>query len=155
MKAAEQMAASIEKDLAHSFDNARIPQEVTVTPTEKGVLISITDNAKEGMFEIGSAVPRPEMVRAMEKIGHTLSTRSGNIVIGGHTDARPFSDDKYDNWRLSTARAHSAYYMLVRGGLAEKRVVEVAGFADRRLKVPEDPMADANRRIEVLLETDG
>jgi chemotaxis protein MotB len=31
--------------------------------------------------------------------------------------------------------------------------MEVAGFADRKLKVKDDPYADANRRIEILLET--
>ena len=46
----------------------------------------------------------------------------------------------YDNWRLSTARAHSAYYMLVRAGLDEKRITEVAGFADRKLKIDGRPV---------------
>ena len=41
----------------------------------------------------------------------------------------------------------------MRAGLDEKRVMEVAGFADRKLKVKDDPYADANRRIESLLET--
>jgi chemotaxis protein MotB len=44
--------------------------------------------------------------------------------------------------------------MLVRGGLSEERVKQVSGFADRRLQVPADPLADANRRIEILLEAD-
>ena len=34
----------------------------------------------------------------------------------------------------------------------KKRVSQVTGFADRRLKVPADPMADANRRIEILIQ---
>jgi chemotaxis protein MotB len=107
------------------------------------------------MFEIGSAVPQGELVRAMEKIGQTLDEHTGRIRINGHTDGRPFRGGDYDNWRLSTARAHSAYYMLVRGGIDEARVQEVAGFADRKLKVPGDPLADANRRIEIFLETGG
>ena len=105
------------------------------------------------MFEIGSAVPRPELVRAMAKIGKVLAEHKGSIVVNGHTDARPFRNGKYDNWRLSTARAHAAYYMIARSGLDEKRMVEVAGFADRKLKNPADPLAAENRRIEILLET--
>ena len=38
------------------------------------------------------------------------------------------------------------------GGLDENRIVEVAGFADRKLKVESDPYAASNRRIEILLE---
>ncbi|KAB2854384.1 MAG: PadR family transcriptional regulator [Sphingopyxis terrae] len=54
--------------------------------------------------------------------------------------------------QLSAARAHMAYYMLVRGGLAEKRVVKIAGYADRLLKSSKDPLAAVNRRIEILLK---
>ena len=70
----------------------------------------------------------------MEKIGRIVNEQKGTISINGHTDARPFRSDTYDNWRLSTARAHSAYYMLVRGGVDERRITEVAGFADREPK---------------------
>ena len=107
------------------------------------------------MFEIGSAVPHRELVLAMEKVAAILNGRNGKITINGHTDGRPFKSKTYDNCRLSSARAQSAYYMLVRGGLEERRVEEVAGFADRQLKVPDDPYADRNRRIEILLETRG
>jgi chemotaxis protein MotB len=91
----------------------------------------------------------------MEKIGHIVNGQKGNIVINGHTDARPFRSDTYDNWRLSTARAHSAYYMLVRGGVDERRITEVAGFADREPKDKADPLSAVNRRIEILLEAGG
>jgi chemotaxis protein MotB len=93
------------------------------------------------------------MVIAMEKIGKLLSARSGAIAIRGHTDGRPFKKGAYDNWRLSSDRAQSAYYMLIRGGLAENRVSQISGFADKRLQGPNDPLAPANRRIEILLQT--
>ncbi len=149
-----EIAADIRKELAGSFggDN-KVFKGLTVTETDKGVLISVSDQFNFGMFEIGSAVPTRETVLAMEKISKILSAHKGNIRIDGHTDARPFKSDTYDNWRLSSARAQSAYYMLLRAGLDEKRVMEVAGFADRRLKVKDDPYAAANRRIDILLET--
>ena len=118
-------------------------------------MISVTDQFDFGMFEIGSAVPRRELVLAMEKIGSTLAEQKGTLTISGHTDARPFRSANYDNWRLSSARAHSAYYMLVRGGLDEARITEVAGHADRELKDTADPFGAANRRIEILLDVDG
>jgi chemotaxis protein MotB len=45
--------------------------------------------------------------------------------------------------------------MLVRGGVDEARIKEVAGFADRDPKDKADPLSAANRRIAILLETDG
>ena len=41
-----------------------------------------------------------------------------------------------------------AYYMLARGGLEEDRVKAIEGVADREPKLPDDPEAAANRRIE-------
>ena len=108
------------------------------------------------MFEIGSAVPRRELVLAMEKIGKVLAEQKGTITINGHTDARPFQSEAYDNWRLSTARAHSAYYMLVRARPRRAAASPKSpAIADRKLKIKADPFAAANRRIEILLEVGG
>ena len=149
----EQLAEQLRRELAEVFgaDDA-LNRTVSVTARRTGVLISLTDELNYGMFEIGSAVPERELVLAMERIGAAIAARPGPVAIMGHTDGRPFRSADYDNWRLSSARAHSAYYMLVRGGLPETRVSEIAGFADRQLRVPEEPLADANRRIEIFLE---
>ena len=50
------------------------------------------------------------------------------------------------------SRAQIAYYMLVRGGVEESRFDRIEGHADRGLKVPGDPNAAQNRRIEILLK---
>jgi chemotaxis protein MotB len=111
----------------------------------------VTDEIDFTMFAIGSAEPQPKVVRAMESIAKVIRSRPGKIIIRGHTDGRPFKSDTYDNWRLSTARAHMAYYMLVRGGVDETRIERVEGHADRALKNSADPNAAENRRIEILL----
>ncbi len=143
------------RELAKALAGDRIAEGVSVEATGKGVVISITDQLDFGMFEIGSAMPRRDLVLAMEKIGRVVNSQQGSLSIQGHTDARPFRSETYDNWRLSSARAHAAYYMLVRAGVDEKRVKEVAGFADRDPKDRADPLAAVNRRIAILLETDG
>ncbi|MGE0212588.1 MAG: MotB family protein [Parvibaculaceae bacterium] len=124
---------------------------VDVKTTDEGVLLSLTDTSSFGMFDIASAKPRAELVRFMEKVAKALNERTGTIIIRGHTDGRPFRSETYDNWRLSAARAHMAYYMLVRGGIDEKRVERIEGHADRALKLPSDPEAAENRRIEILV----
>jgi chemotaxis protein MotB len=149
-----EIAERIRDEIDEAFgDGDELNRTISVEARTEGVMISVTDELNYGMFEIGSAVPQRELVLAMETIAAALTAQQGSIRINGHTDARPFRTEAYDNWRLSTARAHSAYYMLVRTGLDERRIREVAGFADRDLKVPEDPNADANRRIEIFLET--
>ncbi len=128
--------------------------QIEVQSASDGVLISLTDDRNFSMFAVGSAEPQPKTVEVMARIGEILKTRAGAIVIRGHTDGRPFKSAIYDNWRLSAARAHMAHYMLIRGGLDEQRIEKIEGYADRRLKVTHDPMAPANRRIEILLRKD-
>ncbi|WP_377298450.1 MotB family protein [Rhizobium sp. SGZ-381] len=149
-KQADELRQAIENQIAGV--SGKLAEGLIVTPAEGGVLVTLSDQSQTPMFNLGSAVPRREMVLAMEKIGGLLKGRPGEVVIRGHTDARPFRDPQNDNWRLSAARAHSAYFMLVKGGLEETRVKQISGFADRRPQVPDDPMADQNRRIEILLQ---
>lgn len=122
-----------------------------VRQVEEGLLVSLTDDASFGMFAVGSAEPRPELVRAIDKIGPLIAKRRGVIIVRGHTDNRPYKSDNYDNWRLSTARAQMAYYMLVRSGVDAQRIEHVEGYADRRPKLQNDPAAAQNRRIEILI----
>jgi chemotaxis protein MotB len=124
--------------------------QVDVRQTDEGVLISLTDNANFGMFGIGSAEPHPQTVEAMQRIASVLNQREGAIVIRGHTDARPFRDARSDNWRLSTARAHTAQDLLIQGGINEARIEHVEGHASRRPRAG-DPNAAENRRIEILI----
>lgn len=150
IKAAE-LKSEILKAVQPSKDFSPQPH-IEVRRTGAGTLISLTDDFDFTMFAVGSAEPHAKVVRAMAEIAKLLQSRPGKIVIRGHTDARPFKSANYDNWRLSHARAQMALYMLVRGGLNESRIVRVEGHADREPKVPVNPNADQNRRVEILLQ---
>ena len=149
VKDARKVKEAITQELAKSGE--AVPANLKVSAGKGGVTISLADDVTTGMFTIGSARPTPEVVKMMEKIATVLAKRDGNVVIRGHTDSRPFQNADYDNWRLSTARAQMAYYMLTRGGLDEARVKGIEGVADRDPKLPGSPEAAANRRIEILL----
>ena len=118
--AAAQIEAQIKEALARSVSGA-LPG-IDVKATDEGVLISLTDQYDFGMFAIASAEPRPAMVVVMDKLAKVLAGQPERLIVSGHTDGRPYKSGTYDNWRLSSARAHMAYYMLVRGGIDEKRV---------------------------------
>lgn len=149
-KKADELKQQIQSQIAGV--SGKLAEGLIVTPAEGGLLITISDQSDSPMFNVGSAVPRRELVLAMEKIGAILKDRKGDVVIRGHTDGRQFKSGDNDNWRLSSQRAHSAYFMLTKGGLAEDRVKQISGYADRRLQLPNNPLADQNRRIEILLE---
>lgn len=147
-------AENLEREIKKAFEgvSGKLAEGLIVTPAEGGILLSLTDQLNVGMFNVGSAIPKRDTILLMEKIGNVLNQRRGAIAIRGHTDSRPFSAGGNDNWRLSMSRAHSAYFMLVRGGIPEERITQVTGFADRRLKDPENPFSELNRRIEILIQ---
>lgn len=124
---------------------------VRIVHVKDGVAIELMDQINYGMFSVGSAKPDKKTVDLLAGIAKILQTKNGDVVISGHTDSRPYKSATYDNWQLSSSRAQMAYYMLVRGGLNEKRVLRVEGYADHQLKNPKDPYAAENRRIEIFM----
>ena len=148
--AASNLLADLKKRLVGESKSMQGPQ-LDVQATEEGILISLTDRQNFSMFPIGSAEPQPRVLHMMEAIAASLQSLQGGIVVRGHTDGRPYRSATYDNWRLSSARAQMAYYMLIRGGLPEKRFERVEGYADHHLKDASRPLAAENRRIEILV----
>jgi chemotaxis protein MotB len=148
-------AAKIEKELKEKVEAVVKPGDgptIEAHQTKEGLLISLTDKLDFSMFDIGGATPRRELVRAMEAVAKVVRDKPGRIVVRGYTDARPYRNGAYDNWRLSTDRAQMAYYMLTRGGAPASRFSRVEGYADHALRDPAHPLSAVNRRLEILLE---
>ncbi|MFK5978689.1 MAG: MotB family protein [Rhizobiaceae bacterium] len=152
-QAAKELAMELREALKDVVGNKDVSGlNVSVQSTGDGAIISLEDDPVHGMFRIGSARPRKNMIMVMAKIAEIISSKSGKITISGHTDGRKYKSLGYDNWRLSTARAHMAHYMLVQGGLEEARVERIDGYADSKLKIPDNKLAASNRRIEIFLK---
>ena len=151
---AKQLRANVALALEGKVKDAQdLAKSIEIKTTDEGILVSVTDTLGHPMFEIGSAVPAARLAFAVDAIAKSLASETGAIHVFGHTDAREYRNVADGNWRLSTDRAKATYFMLMHGGLQDSRVVEIAGFADRKLRAPDDPLADENRRIEILLET--
>ena len=114
---------------------------------------------RQPFFSIGSPVPTSFGNNTLGVIGSELSTLPNRIIIEGHTDSKPFRGRQgYSNWELSVDRANLARRILVESGINEERIVEVRGFADVRLRKPDDPENASNRRISLIVkygENDG
>ena len=147
---AGKLLQEVQKRLGADAQTAPGPQ-LDIRASDEGVLISLTDRQNFSMFPIGSAEPQKRVIRMMDAIAMSLATLPGAIVVRGFTDGHPYRSKTYDNWRLSSARAQMAYYMLSRGGVPEKRFDQIEGFGDHKLKDPSHPFAPENRRIEILL----
>lgn len=103
------------------------------------------------LFDFARATLRPDSLPQLDELGRILlapplATR--RVALLGHTDA---VGDAAANLRLSRERAATVADYLVRAfGIAPQRF-DVQGHGERRLKTPQTPEADVNRRVEVVL----
>jgi chemotaxis protein MotB len=148
-KLADELQKEVETRVAGLKD--QIDLGVRVEVTDEGVLLVLEDGSGKSMFAIGSAQPNPALIEIISGIGGLLSARDGAVIVRGHTDGRLFRNRKYDNWQLSTDRAHMASYMLVRGGFPESRVMRIEGYGSSKPVMENEFMLDANRRVEFLV----
>ncbi|WP_051540911.1 flagellar motor protein MotB [Ahrensia sp. 13_GOM-1096m] len=152
---AEALAAKVEETLEDVLNVIGLNKDqVRVVAQSEGVLVSLSDDLGFSMFGVGSAIPKAELINAVDAIGAQIADKDVSLSVIGHTDGRPYRGKAYDNWRLSAARAQATLYMLVRSGVDEKRIVSVSGKADRDLKNSEDPFAPENRRIDIMIALD-
>ena len=81
--------------------------ELTITPD--GLRIELLETAQGMFFESGKGVPTESGSELLSKLAEELGKLPNNLLIEGHTDAKPFgSGNAYSNWELSSDRANSA-----------------------------------------------
>ena len=101
----------------------------------------------------GSARPSASGEVLLSMLSEQLGGLPNNLLIEGHTDSKPFAGDgSYTNWELSSERANSARRLMETHGLRVGQVAQVRGFADRKLRVSEDPLNPSNRRVSVIVK---
>jgi hypothetical protein len=127
-----------------------VSRNITVELTPEGLRISMAEDDDANFFQSGSPQLEPHAVEVLNVVARELSALDNPLLVEGHTDARPLHrGDGYSNWELSTDRAHQARRLLAEAGIAEDRIQQVRGFADRDLLVEDDPLSPRNRRITI------
>jgi chemotaxis protein MotB len=129
----------------------KFKDRVKVSVSDEGLRIELIENSIGLFFDVGSANLKADTISLLRLVAAELGSLSNPVIIEGYTDARPFGTENYTNWELSTDRANKARKILEENGLRPGQVVEVRGFADRRLNIPQDPLDASNRRISLFL----
>jgi chemotaxis protein MotB len=125
--------------------------EMTVTP--EGLQIELMEDPNGTFFENGSAAPTPSLLKVLTVLAPETGKLPNPISIEGHTDSTPYSDSKvYGNWELSTDRANTARRLMEAHGVNPGQIVQVRGYADRKLRKPQQPTDASNRRITVIVQ---
>lgn len=148
----ERQAELLKETIEAAPELQDIKDQIQIEVTSEGVRIEMLDNAKDQFFELGSSELTESLKSALKVLGQKLSELPSKIVLEGHTDSTPYSQaSQLSNWELSTERANRARRVMIEAGLVEDRVFAVRGYADRRLRTPENPLDARNRRISILL----
>ena len=134
-----------------NFPNLKDHVEITITAD--GLRIELLETEAGMFFESGRPQPTPGGSELLAVLAAELGKMANNVLIEGHTDAKPFGGDgSYSNWELSSERANAARKLMQGHGLRPEQVAQVRGYADRQLRHPEDPESASNRRITVIVQ---
>ena len=131
----------------------KLKDQIEITITQEGLRIELMESAKGTFFELGSTQPTPALKELLQVLAQELGKLPNKISIEGHTDAKPFSGTRaYDNWDLSSERANEARRMMQAEGVRQDQISQVRGFADQRLRLPQQPEDPSNRRISLIVQ---
>jgi len=142
--------------LTRMSEQAGLAGNLQTVITPYGLRIMLHDTDKQGMFDRGSAIVTERFRQLLHKMGPVFARIENQLLIVGHTDAMPYagrSSAAFSNWTLSSQRAMAARIQLLDGGMPTDSVLQVVGMAERAPLDTENPKADVNRRIELLVLT--
>jgi chemotaxis protein MotB len=134
-----------------SFEQFKNQLEMTVTA--EGLRIELLESATGTFFDSGSPDPSENGKDLLVRLAQELGKLPNKVSIEGHTDSKPFARKRdYGNWELSADRANSARRLMQQAGLRGDQVTQVRGYADQRLRKPDDPLDPSNRRISLIVQ---
>jgi chemotaxis protein MotB len=130
----------------------RLKDQVAIEITEDGLRIELLEKEGSSFFEVGSAQFKSDTVPVLRAIAQEIQSLPNPMVIEGHTDSRPFSTGSIrSNWELSTDRANSARRLIENMHVRGEQIAQVRGYADRKLRYPDQPYDVRNRRISITI----
>jgi chemotaxis protein MotB len=136
-------------ELANAADNIKIER------ANDGVRIQLIDDFNQPMFSLGSSNLARDVEPLVREVARLVAGTENRVLITGHTDSRPYRGRKnYDNWNLSSERAHATRQALISAGVPEARIAGVIGKGDSEHAIPGAPDDPRNRRIGILLVRD-
>ena len=143
----------IEEAIHRMNDLKDLENQIQITITPEGLRIELLETKDGTFFDTGSARLNQHGEELLEMLAGQLGQVPNRISIEGHTDAQPYaSQEGYGNWELSADRANAARRVMETTGLRKGQVSQVRGYADQKLRVPDNPMDPSNRRISLIVQ---
>jgi chemotaxis protein MotB len=142
----------MEQALKRSPEFEKLKNYVQMSVAGEGLRIELLENETGMFFQSGSPLPTGAAKELLVSLTEQLRQLPNDILIEGHTDAKPFAGRAgYSNWELSTDRANAARRLMEESGLRPGQMVQVRGFADHNLRDKDNPESPSNLRISVIV----
>jgi chemotaxis protein MotB len=143
----------LQKAIHQLADFDRLKNHIEMTVTSEGLRIELMEAANGTFFDSGSSKLNRDGSELLNKLAEELGKLPNKLSIEGHTDSKPYATSgNYGNWELSSDRANAARRLMQSSGIRADQVTQVRGFADQRLRKPENPLDPSNRRISVIVQ---
>ena len=143
----------LQKAVRKVTDFEKLKNQIEMTVTAEGLRIELMESEKGTFFASGVAQPSDDGKQILVMLAQELAKLPNTVSIEGHTDAKPFATSgSYSNWELSADRANAARWVMQENGLGARQVTQVRGYADQRLRKPNEPEDASNRRISVVVQ---
>jgi chemotaxis protein MotB len=151
----EKLKEKLEKEIKARKELEKLSKQIEITITPEGLRIELIEGKNGTFYEIGSAKLSANGQELLSLLAAELKTLPNSLLIEGHTDSTPYSNDaSYSNWDLSADRANSARRLMQQDGVRADQVTQVRGYADQMLRVKNNPTDPSNRRVSILVKND-
>jgi chemotaxis protein MotB len=151
----EKLKDKLEQEIKARKDLEKLSKQIEIKVTPEGLRIELLEDKNGTFYELGSAKLSQNGQTLLSLLASELKTLPNLLLIEGHTDSTPYSDQNgYSNWELSADRANSARKLLQQDGVRPNQVTQVRGYADQMLRVKNNPTDPSNRRISILVKNE-
>lgn len=105
----------------------------------------------DNLFRSGKATINKALLPLLDTIGDALEKLPGKVLVTGHTDSVPIRTLEFPSNQVLSARRARNVAELLEKVTGEPDRFTAKGLADSQPRVPKDPTAAANRRVEISL----
>ena len=149
----QKLKEQIQKAIREQKDLQKLAKQIEITITPEGLRIELIEDKSGTFFQSGSAKLSDSGQELLGMLAGQLKPLPNHLLLEGHTDSQPYSDDNaYTNWELSADRANAARRLLQQDGVGKSQISQVRGYADQRLRVKSDPLDPSNRRVSLIVQ---
>ncbi|HVN72689.1 MAG TPA: flagellar motor protein MotB [Desulfomonilia bacterium] len=144
------LANKINKEVGEKLKEFQ--DRVLVFDDNGNLRIEIIDTGGTSFFNVGGIELSETGKSVIKGIAPALKGLDKKIIIEGHTDSLGYKGLNFTNWELSTQRAAAARVELEKNGIPPNQIEMVAGYADTKPFIRNNPSDPKNRRISLVVD---